>query len=67
MWCKWAAQRGWPVEDVAAELAEVSVKAQERIRCGDQGYTLLTARNAAQALDRERGQRSSLKSTAHPR
>ena len=57
MWCKWAVERGWSVEETAARLAEVSGKAQERIRLKDEGYTLVTARNAAAAVDRERGRR----------
>jgi RepB DNA-primase from phage plasmid len=67
MWCKWAIQRGHSVEQTAAKLAEVSAKAQERIRVkGDLGYTLLTARNAAIAVERDRERRPSLKRTARP-
>jgi hypothetical protein len=29
MFCKWAAERGWSIEDTAMKLAEVSEKAQE--------------------------------------
>jgi hypothetical protein len=48
MFCKWAAERGWSAEETAEKLAEVSAKAQERIRVkNDPGYALLTARNAA--------------------
>ena len=65
MFCKWAAKRGWSVEETAEKLAEVSPKAQERIRIkADAGYTLLTARNAAAALERERSRRQALKGTA---
>jgi RepB DNA-primase from phage plasmid len=68
MFCKWAAERGWSIEDTAAKLAEVSEKAQEGIRLkNDKGYPLLTARNANAAVERERSRRQSLKSTAHPR
>jgi hypothetical protein len=67
MFCKWAAERGWSVEEVAEKLAEVSAKAQERIQVkGDQGYTLLTARNGAAAVERERNRRPFLKGTARP-
>jgi hypothetical protein len=67
MFCKWAVERGWSIEETAEKLAEVSAKAQERIRIkGDAGYTLLTARNAAAAVERERGRRQVLKSTARP-
>jgi hypothetical protein len=55
MWCKWAVQRGWDIEEIVAKLLEVSEKAQERARRGDEGYALLTARNATAAVERERG------------
>jgi hypothetical protein len=59
MFCKWAAERGWSIEATAEKLAEVSAKAQERIRLKeDKGYTLLTARNAAAAVERERDRRT---------
>jgi RepB DNA-primase from phage plasmid len=67
MWCKWAIQRGHGIEETAEKLAEVSAKVQERIRIkGDQGYALLTARNAAKAFERERDRRSGLKRAARP-
>jgi hypothetical protein len=67
MFCKWAAERVWSIEETAAKLAEVSAKAQERIQLkADAGYTLLTARNAAVAVERERGRRQALKGTARP-
>jgi hypothetical protein len=51
MWCKWAAERGWSIEETAAKLAEVSAKAEERVRVKeDKGYPLLTARKAAAAV-----------------
>jgi|HubBroStandDraft_4_1064222.scaffolds.fasta_scaffold722305_1 hypothetical protein len=53
MWCKWAVERGWSIEDIAARLPEVSEKAPERVRRGDEGYAVLTARNAAAAVGRE--------------
>jgi hypothetical protein len=46
-WCKMAAQGRWTVEETANKLLEVGEKAQERARCGDEGYALVTARNAA--------------------
>ena len=65
MFCKWAIQRGHGIEQTAEKLAEVSAKAQERIRVkGDAGYPLLTARNAAAAVERERRRHSFLKSPA---
>jgi len=67
MWCKWAIQRGHGIEETAEKLAEVSTKAQERIRVkGDQSYPLLTARNAAAAVERDRERRPFLKPTARP-
>jgi hypothetical protein len=66
MWCKWAVQRGWSIEETASRLVEVSEKAQERIRLKDDGYPLLTARNAAAAVERERGYRQPVKSTHRP-
>jgi hypothetical protein len=53
MFCKWAAERGWSIEETAAKLAEVSAKAQERARVKeDRGYPLLTARAAAAVVQR---------------
>jgi hypothetical protein len=68
MFCKWAVERGHSIEATAAKLAEVSAKAQERVRVkDDEGYPLLTARNAAAALDRDRSRRQVLKPTPQPR
>jgi hypothetical protein len=65
MFCKWAIERGHGIEQTAERLAEVSTKAQERIRIkDDHGYTLLTARNAAAAVERERNRRQPLRSPA---
>lgn len=67
MWCKWAIQRGHSIEATAEKLSEVSAKAQERIRIrGDHGYTLLTARNAAAAVERDRERRPLVKRAARP-
>lgn len=66
MWSKWASERGWEVEAIAAKLVEVSERAQERVRMRDEGYALVTAKNAAAAVQRERGQRQSVKSTPRP-
>ena len=67
MWCKWAAERGWSVEETAEKLAEVSAKARERIQVkGDHGYALLTARNAAAATDREKDRRQFAKGAMRP-
>ncbi len=53
-WCKMAAQRGWSIEETAHKLVQVSEKAQERARSGDEGYALDTAQNAAAAAERGR-------------
>jgi DNA primase RepB-like protein len=67
MWCKWAIQRGHSIEETAEKLSEVSAKAQERIRLrGDRGYTLLTARNAAAAVERDRERRPLVKPAPQP-
>ena len=54
---------GWSVEDAAKRLMEESSKAQEN----GEGYALTTAKNAAAAIDRERGRRQVLKSPPAPR
>jgi hypothetical protein len=47
--CKFAAQRGFTVEEIVAELPLVSEKARERIRLRDPGYVTVTAENGAAA------------------
>ena len=49
-WCMTAIDWGWTIEDTAAKLPEVSEKARERVQMGDEGYPLLTAQNAAEAV-----------------
>jgi len=51
-WCMTAIDWGWPIEETAAKLPEVSEKARERMRMGDEGYPLITAQNAAAAVER---------------
>ena len=53
-WCMMASQRGWSIEEMASKLLEVSGRAQERAHLGDEGYTLITAQNAAAAAERGR-------------
>jgi len=53
-WCISAIRRGWSIEETANKLLEVSEKAQERLRCRDEGYALVTAQNAAAAAARGR-------------
>jgi len=42
-----SAQRGHSIQAIAEKLLEVSPKAQENARRGDEGYALVTAQNAA--------------------
>jgi hypothetical protein len=52
-WCRKAIQRGWSIEETANALLEISEKAQERVCLNDKGYALVTARNAAAAVERK--------------
>ena len=63
VFCMTAIDWGWSVEDAAKRLMEESSKAQEN----GEGYALTTAKNAAAAVDRERGRRQVLKSPPAPR
>jgi hypothetical protein len=67
MFCRWAAQRGWTAEEIAIKLMDVSQKAQEQARRGDEGYAKVTAWNAAQDVGRERTRGQPLKSATNPR
>jgi hypothetical protein len=67
MLSKWSVERGRNIEETPARLAEVSEKAQERVRLKDEGYPLLTARNAASAVARDRARASRVKLAADPR
>ena len=51
-WCMTAIDWGWSIEDTAKKLPEVSEKAAERVRLKDLGYPLITAQNAAVAVER---------------
>jgi hypothetical protein len=51
-WCMTAIDWGWPIEETAIKLPEVSEKARERVQTGDEGYPLITAQNAAAAVER---------------
>jgi len=44
------AEWGWPIEETAAKLTEISEKAHQRVQMGDEGYPLITAQNAAAAV-----------------
>ncbi len=46
---------GHSIEDTAAKLAEVSEKARDNVRKGDTGYPLVTSRNAADYVARNKG------------
>jgi hypothetical protein len=52
--CKMAAQRGWSLEETEQKLLEVSEKARERARRGDEGYAHVTALNAGAAAEEGR-------------
>lgn len=51
-WCMTAIDWGWSIEDTAAKLPDVSEKARERVQLADKGYPLITAQNAAAAVER---------------
>jgi hypothetical protein len=51
-WCMTAIDWGWSIEDTAMKLQDVSTKAAERVRLKDTGYPLITAQNAAAAVER---------------
>jgi hypothetical protein len=51
-WCMTAIDWGFPIEETAAKLPEVSEKARERVQLRDEGYPLITAQNAAAAVER---------------
>ncbi len=53
-WCMFASRCGWSVEETEQKLLEVSEKARERARCGDEGYAHVTAVNAAAAAEQGR-------------
>ncbi len=42
-WCMTAIDWGWPIEETAIKLPEVSEKARERVKMGGDGYPLITA------------------------
>jgi hypothetical protein len=65
MWSKWAIERGWSIKETAEKLVEVSAKAQENARRGDEGYAEVTARNAADAVEKRHGPKP-IKSTPSP-
>ena len=37
-WCMTAIEWGWPIEETAIKLPEVSEKARERVQTGGKGY-----------------------------
>jgi RepB DNA-primase from phage plasmid len=51
-WCMTAIDWGWSIEDTASKLVEVSERARERLQLKDKGYPLITAQNAAAAVER---------------
>ena len=57
-WCMTAIDWGFDIEETAAKLPEVSEKARERVQLKDEGYPLITAQNAAAAVERNAIKRS---------
>jgi hypothetical protein len=51
-WCMTAIDWGRGIEETVAKLIDVSERARERIRFKDEGYALITAQNAAAAVER---------------
>jgi hypothetical protein len=52
-WCMTAIDWGWSIEETAARLPEISEKARQRVhQLRDEGYPLITAQNAAAAVER---------------
>jgi len=51
-WCMTAIDWGWSIEETARKLPEVSEKARQRVQLKDEGYPLITAQNAAAAVER---------------
>lgn len=51
-WCMTAIDWGWSIEETAAQLPKVSEKARQRLQLRDEGYPLITAQNAAAAVER---------------
>lgn len=51
LWCLWSIERGWTVEEVAAQLVVVSEKAQEESKRGNRGYARVTAWKAAKTVE----------------
>jgi hypothetical protein len=51
-WCMATIDGGWPIEETTIKLTEVSEKARERVQTRDEGYPLITAQNAAGAVER---------------
>jgi DNA invertase Pin-like site-specific DNA recombinase len=51
-WAKFAAQRGFSIDEIAAELPNVSDRARERVQGRDPGYVTVTAKNGFEAAER---------------
>jgi hypothetical protein len=49
---------GWSIDETAKKLPDVSERAAERVRLKDEGYPLITAQNAAAAVERNDQKRS---------
>jgi hypothetical protein len=53
-WCMTAIDWGRSIEETAIKLPQVSARAQERVQLKDEGYALITAQNAAVAVERNK-------------
>jgi hypothetical protein len=65
--CKFADERGFTVDEMAAKLPEVSPRARERIAKGDVNYCRIVAGNAHKYEEQRKSQRQFLKPTPQPR
>ncbi len=72
-WAKYAYERGWTTDEIAAKLPEVSDRARERIRAGNiekgkfKGYCRVMAENAEKYEQQRKSQRQFLKPSPQPR
>jgi hypothetical protein len=59
-------ERGFTVDEIAAQLLEVSERARERLQKRDTGYCRIVAENAKKSEQARKDQYRRLKSTADP-
>jgi hypothetical protein len=51
-WCKWAAERGYHLDEIASELLRISAKAREEIARGNANYAIEKARWGVKVADK---------------